>query len=59
MSDHETLLEKNQLRINEAAELLEVHENTVRRWITDGKLVGVTTPGNQKRVRTESVRRYL
>ena len=45
--------------LDEAAELLEVHENTVRRWITDGKLVGVTTPGNQKRVRTESVRRYL
>jgi excisionase family DNA binding protein len=59
MSDHEKLLEKNLLRINEAAELLEVHENTVRRWITDGKLVGVTTPGNQRRVKTESMKRYL
>jgi len=59
MYDPKVLLQKTKLRVDEAAALLEVHENTVRRWIDEQKLSAVRTPGGHRRVHTESVRKYL
>jgi len=43
------------LRIGEAAEMLGVSVETVRRWGTEGRLALVRTAGNQRRVSVESV----
>ena len=43
------------LRIGEAAEMLGVSVETVRRWGTEGRLELVRTEGNQRRVSVESV----
>jgi excisionase family DNA binding protein len=59
MADMTTLLQKSRLRIDEAAAILDVHQNTVRRWVDDGKLEGVRTAGGHRRVRTESILKYL
>lgn len=57
--DPNELLRKHKLRIEEAAQLLEVTPRTIRRYLDDGKLTPVVMPGGQRRVRTEDVRRYL
>lgn len=57
--DRAVLLKKDRLRIHEAADLLEVTPRTVRRYLEDGKLIPVRTPGGQRRVLTESIRPYL
>jgi len=59
MYDPNTLLQKTKLRIEEAAELLEVTPRTVQRYLEVGKLTTVLTPGGQRRVRTDSVLPYL
>lgn len=59
MADTTQLLQKTRLRIDEAAALLDVHQNTVRRWVDEGKLAGVRTAGGHRRVRTESILKYL
>ena len=59
MYDTALLLQKPKLRIDEAAALLDVHHNTVRRWVDEGKLQGIRTPGGHRRVRTESLLPYL
>lgn len=59
MPDTTVLLQKSRLRIDEAAAILDVHQNTVRRWVDEGKLDGVRTAGGHRRVRTESVLKYL
>jgi len=45
------------LRIGEAAEMLGVSVETVRRWGTEGRLELVRTEGNQRRVSVASVHR--
>ena len=45
------------LRIGEAAEMLSVSVETVRRWGNEGRLELVRTEGNQRRVSVESVHR--
>lgn len=42
----------------QAAELLNVHENTVKRWVTEGKLSGVKA-GRTLRITKEEVMRFL
>lgn len=59
MPDMTVLLQKSRLRIDEAAAILDVHQNTVRRWVDEGKLDGVRTAGGHRRVRTESIMKYL
>lgn len=59
MYDPNELLKKTRLRIEEAAELLEVTPRTVHRYLEAGKLVNKPTPGGQKRVLTSSVEPYL
>ena len=59
MADMTTLLQKSRLRIDEAAANLDVHQNPERRWVDDGKLEGVRTAGGHRRVRTESILKYL
>jgi excisionase family DNA binding protein len=57
--DPNALLKKTRLRIDEASALLDVHADTVRRWLVDGKLTGIRTPGGQRRIYTVSVRKYM
>lgn len=57
--DLNALRQKKKLRTDEAAALLEVHEDTVRRWLTEGKLAGIRTPGGHWRVPTEPLKPYL
>lgn len=59
MYDPNVLLQKTKLRIEEAASLLDVTPRTVQRYLVEGKLAPVLTPGGQRRVRTDSVRPYL
>lgn len=59
MYDTTQLLQKSKLRIDEAAAVLDVHQNTVRRWVDEGKLDGIRTAGGHRRVRTQSVLKYL
>jgi excisionase family DNA binding protein len=53
------LLKKATLRIDETAALMAVHQDTVRRWLADGKLSSERTPGGQHRIRTALVRKFL
>lgn len=57
--DKTVLLQKTKLRLDEAAALLEVHVETVRRWVDECKLSSVRTPGGHRRVYTESIKKYL
>lgn len=43
------------LRLGEAAEILEVHPDTVRRWADQGKVPFVRTPGGERRFRREDL----
>jgi molybdopterin-binding protein len=47
------------LRIGQAAELLDVTVETVRRWESEGRLVLQRTPGGQRMVRLADIRRLL
>lgn len=58
-SETDELLKKTRLRIGEAADLLEVTPRTVRRYLDDGKLIPVRTPGGHRRVLTSSVRKWM
>jgi excisionase family DNA binding protein len=42
--------EKALLRIDEAAALCDVHANTIRRWIDEGKLDHIRFPGGGLRI---------
>jgi excisionase family DNA binding protein len=53
MYDPNVLLQKTKLRIEEAAELLEVSPRQVRRYLDDEKLTPAYTPGGQRRVRND------
>jgi len=53
------LLKKTRLRMDEAAAVLDVHENTVRRWVDDGKLTAVRTGGGHRRINTASLKKFL
>jgi len=57
--DQTALLQKAKLRIEEAAVLLEVTPRTVQRYLVEGKLEPVILPGGHRRVRTDSLRKYL
>ncbi len=52
------LRQKTKLRVDEAATLLDVHEDTVRRWLAEGKLASIRTPGGHWRVRAESLKHF-
>jgi excisionase family DNA binding protein len=43
------------LTAKEAAELLSVHEDTLRRWADEGKVPFWVTPGGQRRFRPEDI----
>lgn len=47
------------LRPAEVARLLNVSQGTIRRWITNGHLVAIKTPGGQHRIDAESVQRLM
>lgn len=55
----ESLLKKTRLRIEEAAELLEVSPRTIRRYLDDGKLRPIKMPGGQRRIKTDDLQRFL
>jgi excisionase family DNA binding protein len=57
--DPNDLLKKNKLHTDEAAFLLEVSPRTVERYLTEGKLNFIRTPGGQRRVLTDSIRKYI
>lgn len=57
--DPNALLLKTRLRIDEAAAVLDIHENTVRRWADDGKISSVPTAGGHRRIKTESLIKFL
>jgi excisionase family DNA binding protein len=59
MYDPNVLLQKTKLRIEEAAELLDVTPRTVNRYMTDGKIAFTRTPGGHRRPLTESVKKYI
>jgi|CXWL01.1.fsa_nt_gi excisionase family DNA binding protein len=59
MYDPNLLLQKTKLRIDEAAELLDVAPRTVERYMSDGKIAFTLTPGGSRRPLTDSVRKYL
>lgn len=59
MYDPNELLKKPTLRIEEAADLSGYHPDTIRRWGESGKLQVVISAGGHRRVRTESLRKYL
>lgn len=47
------------MRPAEVARLLNVSHGTVRRWITEGHLVSIRTPGGQYRIDSESVQKLM
>lgn len=47
------------LRIGQAAELLGVSVDTIRRWEAGGRLLTIRTPGGQRRIPIEAVSRLL
>jgi molybdopterin-binding protein len=51
--------EDDRLRLGEAAEILGVSPDTVRRWTKDGRLPAVRTSGGQRLVRRADVARLL
>lgn len=48
---------KSIYRISEAAALLGVDPSTLRRWDSDGLVECFRTPGNQRRISAEEIRR--
>ena len=42
-------------KVREAAEILGVHESTLRRWSDEGRLPAVRLPSGVRRFRTEDV----
>jgi excisionase family DNA binding protein len=60
MYDPNLLLQKTKLRIDEAAELLEVTSRTVQNYLDQQKLTTALTPGGHRRVKNdEKFRGYL
>lgn len=53
------LLSKRLLRFDEVADLMEVTVRTVSRWVSQGRVEAVRTPGGRPRVVLESLRPYL
>jgi excisionase family DNA binding protein len=47
------------LRPAEVARLLNVSQGTVRRWIAEGHLIAIKTPGGQHRIDSASVERLM
>lgn len=43
------------IRISEAARLLGVHRDTIRRWVEEGKLDAIRLPGGEVRYRREDI----
>lgn len=52
-----TVRPPTQVAIGEAARILGVSIDTVRRWESDGKLASTRTPGGQRRFRLVDVER--
>jgi excisionase family DNA binding protein len=59
MSEIKILLLKPCLRLDEAAILLHVTPRTVQRYMDQDKIEYITTPGGQRRVVTESIKRFV
>jgi len=57
--DRAALLQKDRLRIDEAAWLLGCHPDTIRRYVDQDKLRAKRLPGGERRVLTESIKPYL
>lgn len=43
------------IRISEAARLLGVHRDTIRRWVAEGKLDAIRLPGGEVRYHREDI----
>lgn len=59
MDEIKVLLLKPRLRIDEAAQLLDVSKRTVQRYLDEGLLTSIETPGGHRRVITDSLKKYL
>ena len=57
--EYKQLLSKRLLRLDEVAILMEVTVRTVSRWVSQGRIEVVGTPGGRRRVVLESLRPYL
>lgn len=57
MTDRDTYAEPEYLSIGEAARLLGVSVETVRRWERDDRIACIRTLGNQRRFTREEVER--
>lgn len=53
------LLQKRALRIRQVAALLDMHPDTIRRWVEESKLAAFRLPSGQLRIRTDSVKALL
>ena len=42
-----------------ACEILGVHPNTLRRWVKEGHLPAVRTPGGERRYLTSDIRAFM
>jgi excisionase family DNA binding protein len=51
--------DKPHFRIDEAASICDVHPNTIRRWIDDGKLDHIRLPGGGIRIPHTAVLKLL
>jgi excisionase family DNA binding protein len=47
------------LTVSEVAEVCQCGQETVRRWLRTGKLVGITLPGGSYRIRREDLEGML
>ena len=47
------------LRLTEAAALIQVHPDTLRRWTNAGKITAYRTPGGHRRYRADDVRALM
>ncbi len=59
MFDERVLLLKPRLRKEEAAFLLEVTTRTVEKYMAEGKIEFIKSPGGRRRLLTSSVKKYL
>lgn len=52
------MAENDELSLNEAAELLQVHPDTLRAWTDDGKVPVWRSPGGRRRFRRRDLEAF-
>jgi excisionase family DNA binding protein len=58
--ENETLLDRELLTVEQVADYLQVHPETVRKWLREGRLAGVNLGGRARwRVRRDDLTRFV